>query len=143
MLPGVCWGFLTPYRGSRGVRCGRLGSVMRIVTVVAVTMLVVGCGSSGAWSPEKKAELVEACTESPALEEMSDLLKAVVSELAEDYGVTVEDLLEQRDELFRSDPARCECVISVFEKEMTLEEFDSLGYAGLERLTVKAENVCL
>ena len=43
------------------------------MAVVAITMLVAGCGSSGAWSPEKKAELVEACIEPPALEEMTGL----------------------------------------------------------------------
>ena len=116
---------------------------MRIVAVVAVTMLVVGCGSSGAWSPEKKAELVEACIEPVALEETSDEVKAVLSGLAEDYGMTVEDFLAQRDEFVRSDPARCECLVSIYEKEMTLEEFDSLGFAELERLAAKAANDCL
>jgi hypothetical protein len=86
---------------------------------------------------------VEACTESPVLEEMSDEFKAVLSGLAGDYGMTVEDFLEQRDEVFDSDPARCECLVSIYEKEMTLEEFDSLGYAELERLAAKAGSNCL
>ena len=40
-------------------------------------------------------------------------------------------------------PARCECLVSIYEKEMTLEEFDSLGYAELERLAAKTANDCL
>ena len=115
----------------------------RTLAVVAVTMLVVGCGSSGAWSPEKKAESVEACVEPVALEETSDEVKAVLSVLAEDYGMTVEDFLEQKDELVRSDPAWCECLVSIYEKEMTFEEFGSIGYAELERLAAKAANDCL
>ena len=86
---------------------------------------------------------MEACTEPPALEEMSDEYQAVLSGLAEDYGLTVEDLLELRDEAFGSDPARCECLVSIYEKEMTMEEFDSLGYAELERLAAKAGSDCL
>ena len=113
------------------------------MAVVAITMLVAGCGSSGAWSPEKKAELVEACVEPPELEEMTGEFKAVLSELAGDYGMTVEDFLKQRDAVFRSDLALCECLVSIYEKELTLEEFDSLEYAELERLAAKASTACL
>ena len=57
--------------------------------------------------------------------------------------MTVEDFYEQKDEVFGSDPARCECLVSIYEKEMTLEKFDSLGYAELERLAAKTANDCL
>ena len=113
------------------------------MAAVAVTILVVGCGSSGAWSPEEKAELVEDCTESPTLEEMSDEVKAEWSQMAGDYGLAVEELLELRNDAFGSDPARCECLISIYEEEMTRAEFDSLGYAELERLAAKAGIDCL
>ena len=113
------------------------------MAVVVITMLVAGCGSSGAWSPEKKAELVEACVEPPELEEMTGEFNAVLSELAGDYGMPVEDFLKQRDAVFRSDLALCECLVSIYEKELTLEEFDSLEYAELERLAAKASTACL
>ena len=113
------------------------------MAVVAITMLVAGCGSSGAWSPEKKAELVEACVEPPELEEMTGEFKVVLSELAGDYGMNVEDFLKLRDAVLRSDLALWECLVSIYEKDLTLEEFDSLEYAELERLAANASTACL
>ena len=57
MLPGVCWGFLTPYRGVPGGCCGRLGPVGRIVAVVVVAVCcLVSCASDPLSGCSKEAD---------------------------------------------------------------------------------------
>ena len=109
---------------------------------VTVTVLALGCGSSDDWTPEQKSEAMSLCVETPAYMG-SDGPMAELSQVAEDFGLTTEEVYEQAVEIFRSNPGYCECVVSFYEKKVTLEELERLEFGALQDLTAKASKACL